>query len=168
MAIDARLKQLLDSWEDLRDAGHAPTPEVRCRAFPELLEPFRRRLRLLEQIERLCDGKGDPTPQTVPAVESALAQTVRFRVEGEPNIGGIGEVYRARDEALGRQVALKFIQRGKGGTRAERDFRREVAITALLQHPGVVPVFGPAQGNDGRSGYAMRFIEGSSLDKAIA
>jgi eukaryotic-like serine/threonine-protein kinase len=168
MPIEPRLKQLLENWEDLRDAGKVPTPEEHCRECPDLLEAFRRLLRRFERLDHLGDEDDNGAPSSVPAVAAAQSETVRFRVKSEPRRGGMGEVFAAQDVELGRRVALKFIQRGKGGAQAERRFRREVAITARLQHPGVVPVFGPAQSDDGRSGYAMRFIEGESMDEAIA
>src|SRR5947209_17142573 len=113
MALDPRLKQLLESWEDARDAGRPPTPEEHCRDAPELLEPFRKLLRQLDQIdpERMAARAGGPARATL--AEASLCAT-RFRVEGEPLRGGMGEVFPARDE-FGRLVALKFMQRGKDG-----------------------------------------------------
>ena len=82
--------------------------------------------------------------------------------------GGLGEVYRATDEALRRDVALKFIQ--------ERHFHNpdylalfflEAEITSRLDHPGVVPVYGVGQAPDKRPFYAMRFIEGVPFREAI-
>jgi tetratricopeptide (TPR) repeat protein len=168
MAIEPRLKQLLESWEDLRDAGQTPTPEDHCRDCPELLEAFRRLLRRFEQLEEMSDPAGEGRGAARGTGDGATSRAVRFRMDGEPLRGGMGEVFPARDEELGRTVALKFIQRGKGGLAVERRFRREVAITARLQHPGIVPVYSPTVSDDGRSGYAMRFIAGESLDAAIA
>src|SRR5262249_39711685 len=168
MAIEPRLKQLLVSWEDLRDAGQTPTPEDHCRECPELLEAFRRLLRRFEQLEEMSNPAGDGKGAARGSVAEATSRAVRFRVDGEPRRGGMGEVFPARDEEMGRTVALKFIQRSKSGSEVERRFRREVAITARLQHPGIVPVYGPAVSDDGRSGYAMRFVAGESLDAAIA
>src|SRR5262249_45634157 len=46
-------------------------------------------------------------------------------------------------------------------------FLREAEITARLQHPGVVPVYGLTRDENGRPCYAMRFIEGESLQEAL-
>jgi len=167
--MEPRLKQLLKSWEELQSSElTVPTPEQHCRDCPDLLEPFRRLVRRLEQAADMSTTAADSTnePRNDRTAE-AMSQRVRYRVNGEPLLGGMGEVLPALDEELGRPVALKFIQQGKGGEAAERRFRREIAITARLQHPGIVPVFGPAVSDDGRSGYAMRFIAGESLDAAI-
>lgn len=76
--------------------------------------------------------------------------------------GGMGTVWLARDLHLGRDVALKELNR-EGGPGAAR-FVREARITGQLEHPGVVPVY--ELGRDpqtGRPFYAMRFIRGRTL-----
>src|SRR5262249_33831819 len=50
---------------------------------------------------------------------------------------------------------------------SRRRFLREAEITAGLQHPGIVPVYGRLEDELGRPCYAMRFIEGQSLKEAI-
>jgi hypothetical protein len=59
MPLDSRLRQLLNSWEDRREAGHSPSAEEHCREYPELLEPFCQLLRRFEQIDDF--GRGVPT-----------------------------------------------------------------------------------------------------------
>src|SRR5262249_31842936 len=55
--------------------------------------------------------------------------------------GGMGEVYRARDPALGRDLAFKVMRPNlRGVTEAEQRFLREARITGSLQHPGIVPI----------------------------
>ncbi len=82
--------------------------------------------------------------------------------------GGLGEVFRAADTELGREVALKCIQeRHRGNRDSVRRFLFEAAITARLEHPGIVPIHGLVYDADGQPSYAMRFIEGESLDAAI-
>jgi serine/threonine-protein kinase len=82
--------------------------------------------------------------------------------------GGLGEVFIAQDLELNRQVALKEIQRKKIDNPDSRArFMLEAEITSGLEHPGVVPVYGMGKYADGRPYYAMRFIRGESLKKAI-
>jgi serine/threonine-protein kinase len=57
--------------------------------------------------------------------------------------------------------------RRAGDADCRRRFLREAEITARLEHPGVVPVYGLVQGADGQPCYAMRFIEGQSFKDAI-
>jgi tetratricopeptide (TPR) repeat protein len=92
----------------------------------------------------------------------------RFRVLRFHRRGGLGAVYVARDAELGREVALKEIRpdmAGVGGLRAR--FVLEAEITGGLEHPGIVPVYSLGAYDDGRPFYAMRFVEGDSLDEAI-
>ncbi len=83
--------------------------------------------------------------------------------------GGLGEVHVARDDELNREVALKRLRGPYADDgEARRRFVLEAEITGGLEHPGIVPVYGLGQGADGRPVYAMRFIRGESLKKAIA
>ena len=56
--------------------------------------------------------------------------------------GGMGDVYRARDLRLGRQVAIKFVtSRLHGDTDAEARLEREARMASSLNHPGIVTVY---------------------------
>jgi serine/threonine protein kinase len=82
--------------------------------------------------------------------------------------GGLGEVHVAEDAELHREVALKRLQlRHAASPEVTRRFLREAEITARLQHPGVVPVYGLVWDAEGHPWYAMRFVEGESLQEAI-
>ena len=92
----------------------------------------------------------------------------RFRVLGLHREGGLGQVYVALDEELGRRVALKEIRPDKadvGELRAR--FVLEAEINGGLEHPGIVPVYSLGTHADGRPFYAMRFVEGDGFDEAI-
>jgi WD40 repeat protein len=93
----------------------------------------------------------------------------RFRILRFHDRGGRGEVYVAHDEELAREVALKQIQgRYADDPEVRSRFLLEGEITGGLEHPGIVPVYGLGHYEDGRPFYAMRFIKGDSLRKAIA
>jgi serine/threonine protein kinase len=82
--------------------------------------------------------------------------------------GGLGEVFVAEDIELHREVALKKIRPERADDPAARArFILEAEITGGLEHPGIVPVYGFGAYDDGRPYYAMRFIRGESLRKAI-
>ena len=92
----------------------------------------------------------------------------RFRVLRHHAQGGLGEVFLARDEELNRDVALKQIQgRFAGDPTSRARFVVEAEVTAALEHPGVVPVYGMGTYPDGSPFYAMRFIRGENLKDAI-
>ena len=82
--------------------------------------------------------------------------------------GGLGQVFRATDSSLNRDVALKFIRpEHADNDELHQRFLAETEITAQLEHPGVVPLYGFGRTFDGRIFYAMRFIQGETLNDAI-
>ncbi len=79
-------------------------------------------------------------------------------------VGGMGEVYLAEDTVLGRQVAVKLIQRGfEGGSRLSR-FRHERHVLAGLNHPHIARLYGGAVTPEGRAFLVMEYVEGERLD----
>ena len=66
-----------------------------------------------------------------------------YRITGELGSGGMGEVWRAEDEKLGREVALKVLpaEFGEDEQRLER-FQREAKVLASLNHPNIAMLFG--------------------------
>jgi serine/threonine protein kinase len=79
--------------------------------------------------------------------------------------GGIGQVWLARDEDLGREVALKELQPEQAANPAVvARFVEEARIAAQLQHPGIIPVHELSPGSAARTPfYTMKFIRGRTL-----
>jgi eukaryotic-like serine/threonine-protein kinase len=75
--------------------------------------------------------------------------------------GGMGVVYRARDTALDREVALKIFDQPPGDG-------NEARLIARLEHPGIVPVHDFGELPDGRCFYAMKLVRGDRLDRWMA
>jgi len=76
--------------------------------------------------------------------------------------GGMGEVYRALDTECGREVAVKKIREDlSGDADVQRRFREEAELTAGLEHPGVIPIYGRGVDESGLSWYVMRLIAGA-------
>jgi serine/threonine-protein kinase len=100
---------------------------------------------------------------------SSASAIGRYVVERFHARGGLGEVYAATDTELNREVAFKRIQAPYADhPQSRRRFVREAALTARLDHPGVVPVFGLVSDSEGRPCYAMRFVHGETLSHQIA
>ena len=82
--------------------------------------------------------------------------------------GGLGEVLVARDAALNREVAVKRIHaRLDDDLQSRARFLLEAEITAGLEHPSIVPIYALGTSGDGRPFYAMRLIQGETLEEAI-
>jgi non-specific serine/threonine protein kinase len=90
-----------------------------------------------------------------------------FEITAKLGAGGMGEVYRATDTKLGRDVALKVLpaEMASSAERLER-FRREAKALAALDHPSVVTVFSVEEA-DGVHFLTMQLVEGQSLDELI-
>ncbi len=102
-------------------------------------------------------------PRLSPQEDGSRYREIRFLAEG-----GLGKVFVARDAELPRDVALKRLQDdlARHGE-SRRRFVIEAEVTARLEHPGVVPVYGLGSERDGQPYYAMRLIQGETLARAV-
>ena len=120
-------------------------------------------------------GAGDTStlrPERVRAVTVADASLSHYRITSLLGSGGMGEVYRATDTRLGRDVALKLLPADVAGD-AERlaRFEREARLLAALNHPGIAHVYGfeMAARADGSTAHflAMELVEGEELAERL-
>jgi len=90
-----------------------------------------------------------------------------YRITAAIGAGGMGEVYRATDQKLGREVALKVLpaEMAASPERLER-FQREAKALAALDHPGIVTVHSVEEA-DGVHFFTMQLVEGEPLDRII-
>jgi serine/threonine protein kinase len=102
-------------------------------------------------------GNGAATRQFGPRYRRVL-----FHAEG-----GIGIVWRAIDDHLGREVALKVLRpEHAGNVLVEKRFREEARITARLEHPNIVPMHDLPTDAE-QPFYTMRFLRGDTLKTAV-
>lgn len=91
-----------------------------------------------------------------------------YRLLEQVGAGGMGVVFRARDEKLDRQVAVKVIAPGLlADETARRRFRNEAAALSRLNHPNIQTVH-DFDTHDGTDFLVVEFIEGESLDSRVA
>lgn len=144
------------SPEYLKRGSEAASDSCLARAQPESRPDFPHDS--TPEPEATCDwhpGKGE-----------LLAS--RFRFLRPHAQGGVSEVSVAFDEELHREVAFKELLPERADNIAARSrLLLEGEVTASLEHPGVVPVYGMGCYRDGRPFYAMRFVRGESLREAI-
>ena len=90
----------------------------------------------------------------------------KYTIERFIESGGMGDVYLARDPALDRAVAIKFLREGFDNQEMRERFEREARAAGRLSHPNIVTIyeFGIF---DGRPFIAMEFVRGEPLSKLI-
>ena len=91
-----------------------------------------------------------------------------YLVSGPLGSGGMGEVYRATDTTLKREVALKVLPASVAGD-ADRlaRFQREAEVLAALNHPHIAAIYGLEKTPDGTA-LVMELVEGDDLSQRIA
>ena len=92
------------------------------------------------------------------------ARLSNYRLDRLLGSGGMGSVYLARDLALDRDVAIKFIATDKAGDASARQrLIREARAAAALEHPNICGVHEVIVEPDGRAAIVMQYVEGETL-----
>ncbi len=90
-----------------------------------------------------------------------------YEVLGPLGAGGMGEVYRARDSRLNRDLALKVLPAGAAGDAERRDrFQREAQVVAALNHPNIVTIYSVEE-DAGTFFLTMELVEGKTLSESL-
>lgn len=92
--------------------------------------------------------------------------TDRYTIVDEIGRGGMGTVYLARDEALGREVAIK-VSNAIASEALEHRLQTEAHVLARLEHPGIVPIHDVGRLADGRLFYVMKRVLGETLRERV-
>ncbi|MFO0878947.1 MAG: bifunctional serine/threonine-protein kinase/formylglycine-generating enzyme family protein [Gemmataceae bacterium] len=133
-----------------RRQGESPSLATYADRFPDLY-PI---------VQRLVDPAAAHLPEPFPTLPG-------YEIVGELGRGGMGIVYRARQLALNRPVALKMLHPRGSGTVEERiRFRLEAESIALLQHPNIVQVHASGE-HLGQPYLVLELVEGGSLRQFI-
>ncbi|HEY1815472.1 MAG TPA: serine/threonine-protein kinase [Kofleriaceae bacterium] len=113
---------------------------------------------------------GDPAnagPQPT-STDTIRASLPGYQVRELLGRGGMGEVVGARDERIGREVAIKRMLGATPGPRATERFLKEARIQARLEHPAIVPVHEVGRDAEDQPYFAMKRLTGGTLEDLLA
>ncbi len=155
------VEELLASCLEGPSEHWAQAFERACQEHPQHAEELQRRLRTLREL-------GIPVPGETPQELSVPDHLGDFQLLRKLGAGGMGVVYLARQESLGREVALKLIRPDHlYFPGARQRFRREVEAVSRLRHPGIVPVHLVGE-ERGIPYFAMEWLLGCTLEQVLA
>jgi serine/threonine protein kinase len=152
------LAQAVAEFLDRQARKEAPTIDSFCRGYPEIAVDLRPQLETLVEIDRLV-GPAETSPD-LPASLSG------YTILGEIGSGGMGRVFLAVDERLGRKVAIKTLgARYAGNPILRARFMQEARAMAQVAHPNIARIYalGP---DDEPPHFVMEYVEGAPLNVA--
>jgi serine/threonine-protein kinase len=159
----------MDNTGGMQPASGSPGTELDS---TQLLGSDSDRPSVLERTEPLiggCETSAQPSPVPKPAKEKSSDGLMigEFKVVKELGQGGMGKVYKARQELLDRDVALKVMapHLAENKTLVER-FLREAKIQAKLDHPHIVKCYHIGEHN-GQPYLALEFVDGGSVQTCL-
>ena len=176
---DERLAELIANLVEQQRRGTTPDVERACVQHPDLAVELRELWTtafIAEEVASFSDLFAAPvefptTAQRADEVGRLLPADVRigdYELLEEIGRGGMGIVYKARQQSLGRIVALKMILRGElAGSPDVARFRAEAAATAHLDHPHIVPIYEVGE-HDQRPFFSMKYVAGTTLSRKLA
>jgi WD40 repeat protein/serine/threonine protein kinase len=162
------LERLAAEFVERRRRGENPSPTDYAALHPQWAEQILEFFPALEVMEGLKPGSGERTEaldgRAGPTASPQLQQLGEYRILREIGHGGMGVVYEAIQESLGRRVALKILpMHGRIDPVQRERFQLEARSAARLHHTSIVPVYGVGE-HQGVHYYVMQYIAGHSLD----
>jgi serine/threonine protein kinase/WD40 repeat protein/Flp pilus assembly protein TadD len=170
------VEQLAEEFVQRQRRGEHPSLTEYTSKHPDLADAIRDlfpALVMIEQLKLACEqqqmdgGVADEAARPADQSGQPIERMGDYRLLREIARGGMGVVYEALQESLGRHVALKVLPRNRwlGPAQIER-FQLEARSAARLHHGNIVPVYGVGE-HEGVHYYVMQFIHGHGLDAIL-
>ncbi len=151
---------LADEFVSRHQRGESPKLAEYCERYPALTEDIRTLFPTLIALEGAKQA-------SVESVAPHIERVGKYQLLRKIGRGGMGTVYEAQHETLGRRVAVKVLtQRLAADQQGLARFQREARAVAKLHHSNIVPLFDVGVEDEHRF-FAMQLISGRSLDVAL-
>lgn len=162
------LEALADDFLKRQRQGEYPSISEYVAKYPELAEEIEDYFPTIAALEQWKLYQHDSSSGCASLGPLHLERLGDFRILGEIGRGGMGIVYEAFQESLGRHVAVKVLPRQTLlDSRHLVRFQREAQTAARLHHTNIVPLFGMGE-QDGLHYIVMQLIRGVGLDAVLA
>ncbi len=160
---------LAEEFLERRRRGEVPSFKEYADRYPELAAEIREVFPALVLMDEIDPQSAELAqwPAQGDGQRYGLERIGDFRILRVIGQGGMGIVYEAQQESLGRHVALKVLPPAVSARSNYRErFQREARAAAQLHHTNIVPIFGVGE-DEGVLYYAMQFIQGQALDAVL-
>lgn len=164
VAVDLLATDFLARYRD----GDRPSVEEYARRHPGLSDEIMRMFPLIASVEKLKIDQQISHDGSATLAGHQLLQLGDFRIIREIGRGGMGIVFEAEQESLGRSVAIKVLPKQclLDSDALER-FQQEAKMAAAMHHSNIVPVFGSGE-SDGSHYLVLQLVRGQSLHQKLA
>lgn len=162
------VEEIAEQFVERYRRGEQVSIDEYAQRYPKLAERLTRVIPLLILLENGAACADAPNRSTTKGgTWTPPSRLGEFRLLREVGRGGMGIVYEAQQESLGRRVALKLLPfHAVLSPRELERFHREAQAAASLHHSNIVPVFSVGE-DQGIHYYAMQFIDGVGIDEAL-
>src|SRR5215475_6485608 len=161
------VEELAEEFLERYRRGERPALSEYTRAHPDLAAEIRELFPALVMLEGVRPLERSSNPMAGGSMAPRLERLGDYRILREVGRGGMGIVYEAEQESLGRHVALKVLPaQALLEVRHLQRFQREAKAAAKLHHTNIVPVYGVGA-DAGLHYYVMQFIQGLGLDQVL-
>lgn len=164
MSLDLSALRLFEEALDVDVEGRSEFLDQACRGEPQLREEVESLLNAFAEPDALLP---EPDERETPHFEAGSVLADRYMIVELLGVGGMGEVYRADDSHLSREVAIKLVRRNSLRDLGIRErFHREAKSVAALSHPNIVTLYDLASISDTQFA-VMEFVNGKTLREHI-
>jgi WD40 repeat protein/tRNA A-37 threonylcarbamoyl transferase component Bud32 len=159
------LDEIIASYLEAEEGGLPPDRQELLDSHPDLRAPLARFFAEHDRMAFLAQPLRGAVRAGCPGFEGR--RVGNYQVLEPIGWGGMGVVYKARQENPGRLVALKMIRAGRLASPQEMQrFRNEAAAEARLDHPNIVPIYEVGE-HEGHHYFSMKLLEGGNLSQYL-